>query len=406
MKKFMVYALSTTLALGAAMPVFAESVFNDVPIMGVPIREEFEVEPGFESENFPFMTPGIGAVALPTGKTAIITDMQDDTVTVKGVWGNEEVVILTISRDTVIIDATTGFPATLDERLHDRVHVTYGPIMGMSYPPVSPARMIAVNMPEDADASPNYHVIEAIEEVDEDTIRILTDNGGLFVTLTRETPLMPHLTREMLHLEMLEVGDTVVLWYGIVLTSFPGQTWASRALRVRRAHPNVADGNEMELGYLPPVTLPGDISGGYDRPITIPGEIESGYETPPSAVAILRFAMDSFEYTLNGETRTAANKSFIHEFNNAGRAMVPIRNVAEAFGGTPVWESETSTAVIYLPGRDAIRVQANVPLPNNMGYAINNNGTIFVPLAFVSHEFGGMTNWDGVARVAEVIWLV
>lgn len=136
----------------------------------------------------------------------------------------------------------------------------------------------------------------------------------------------------------------------------------------------------------------------YNDPALAPPEVTP--DLPEGGNNVLRFLADTVNYTLNGETRTSANPTFV---TDAGRTMVPLRNVAEAFGGTPSWDETTLTAVISRPGQDDLRMQAGVDLGDGM-YAMNEGGSIFVPLRFVADAFGAEVDWDPAARAAYVYW--
>ena len=113
----------------------------------------------------------------------------------------------------------------------------------------------------------------------------------------------------------------------------------------------------------------------------------------------LRFVIGQTQYTLNGTTHTADAAPFIDPVYN--RAMVPLRIVAEAFGATARWDSATRSAIITGAGVN-LSLNVDTPLPGGMGIPMNINGTIFVPLAYVSQQFGATTRWDGNTRTVYV----
>jgi hypothetical protein len=117
----------------------------------------------------------------------------------------------------------------------------------------------------------------------------------------------------------------------------------------------------------------------------------------------LRFVIGSANYTLNGTTRTATAAAFLYEVDGGVRTMVPLRAVAEGLGGTANWVD--GAAEITVDGQ-TVRVYpgAENALPDGMGYAINQEGTVFVPLRFVGETFGATPDWDGAAQAAYVRW--
>jgi len=149
-----------------------------------------------------------------------------------------------------VIDAVTGQPASIEDHNGGEVLVFYGPLYTMHDVPQSNALVIAINV-EDAEYNvlPHHHVIESIEK-DEygKTIRVKVDNGGLIVTLNEETDLQAWLTRQVVVLDEFQVGDEVLLWYGIVAQSYPAQAHATRALRLVPARVAAYDQPEYNNG--------------------------------------------------------------------------------------------------------------------------------------------------------------
>ena len=230
MKKALTLALSAALAIGSVMPVMAEDGYNgyngyDYYQNGTE-ADEAQYENGQDLEyNF---NVGDQAVPLaPFGRTGNIAEYEDGTLKVE--LAEDDYIILHIQPTTVIIDAETGMPATIADRTSDRVKIYHSPVVTRSIPPQSTAVAIAINLPEYRFA-PILHTIEAVEFYGEDTLRITVDNGGLIITLERETPLFPHLTRQMISLEHLQVGDSLLFWYHVVGMSYPAFTTAERAL--------------------------------------------------------------------------------------------------------------------------------------------------------------------------------
>ena len=247
MKKALILALSAALTLGSVAPVLAENgngydngqtpAYPTEDLNGyediVPITDELDL-----GEDFTI--PAL----LPVGRTGEITDYNDGRLTVK--FGEYDSIILHLQPGTVIIDAVTGSPASIADRESDRVHVYHSPVVMLSFPPQSQALVVAVDAQEDK-IPPFYHIVEEVYWVDEDTLRLTVENGGLHLFLTRETPLGPHLTRQLVLLESIKVGDSMIFWYGFVGMSFPGQAYPTNALWIRTAP--VYNGYNGENGY-------------------------------------------------------------------------------------------------------------------------------------------------------------
>ena len=161
-----------------------------------------------------------------------------------------------------VIDAVTGFPAQLEDHGDGEVLVIYGPLYTGHEIPQSNALVIAINVEATAyNVMPHHHTIESINwDEDETSIRVTVDNGGLIVTLNEDTDLQAWLTRQVVLLDEFRVGDEVLLWYGMVATSYPAFAHAARALRLVPAGADLYDQpeypyndqepNQIELGEL------------------------------------------------------------------------------------------------------------------------------------------------------------
>ena len=65
-----------------------------------------------------------------------------------------------------------------------------------------------------------------ITEEEDGTFRILTSDGSMYITAGEDTGLSSYVEGESFQLSDLKAGDRIMAWYEIVLTSYPGQTYA------------------------------------------------------------------------------------------------------------------------------------------------------------------------------------
>ncbi|MCL1786774.1 MAG: copper amine oxidase N-terminal domain-containing protein [Defluviitaleaceae bacterium] len=352
MKKALVFALSAALALGTVAPAFAAE--GDEPT-GSAYEEAAEAEEEAEEaadEDAEAASEDVEAYeaadeeaaeeteeALPAlppaiGKIGYITAYEDHQLTVASLSDEEDIIVLNLSEATVVVDAETGLPAAIADRDSDLVKVYHAVFTTMSIPPQSPALVVAINLPEYS-ASPHYHVIEAIE-VDEESAKITVDNGGLIITLDSETPLTPYLTRQMVTIDTLNVGDTLLFWYEAVAASYPGQTTATRAMWLSAAP---ADDSDIEVAddeddYIDVVTLPGDISDIELPPVeAIPLPIE--VDPVPVAPYDEYIAIEPISIAVAG-TGTMID----------GVEFFPVRALAVEAGFDVAWEAATRSALL------------------------------------------------------------
>ena len=134
--------------------------------------------------------------------------------------------IMILNEDTVWVDSgnkTASDPATLE--VGEGVYVFHSPVSTRSMPPQSVAYAVVRNIPQDVGVGQYYKVGEITEEED-GTFRILTSDGSMYITAGEDTGLSSYVEGESFQLSDLKAGDRIMAWYEIVLTSYPGQTYA------------------------------------------------------------------------------------------------------------------------------------------------------------------------------------
>lgn len=189
---------------------------------------------------------------------------------------------LRLKESTFLADAADGSlrrmtdVASPDKLLQegDTILVTYGATATLSEPAQTDAELVVVHPGEGT--TPHLVDAEAVtRDAADGSVSFLTDNGSLIVHTQRDTPVTT-LYGDAAANANIYVGGRLVVWYDIVLTSYPGQTAPEKV-----------------------VLLPTD-----DRSFTI---ISGG------DIAIAEGRVEN------------------------GVAMVPVRKVAEALGYTVTW---------------------------------------------------------------------
>jgi len=363
MKKALIFALSAVLTLGTAAPVLAyngEDYYPENDYVYDYYNDDYN---GYEDDyndyedDYNGYGNGNGLPALPPaiGKVGYIDDYdyENNQLTVSCEFDYENVIVFNLNEGTVIIDAVTGEPAVIADRTGDRVKVYHAVFMTMSMPPQSPAYVVAINVPEYG-MGPHFHVIEAIDNEDEDTLLLTVSTGGLIITLEREAPLNPHLTRQMVSLEHLNVGDTLLFWYNMVAASYPGQTTATRALWLRSGETATQD-EEDYYNY-----------EDYDYSDNDYHETEQYPQIqPPKNIA---------------QPGTGVMRNGVEFF--------PVRALAVEEGYNVSWDSATSSAILTM-GQTIISVanNAKVYYVNGTGNSLSaavfiENGVMYAPYSF------------------------
>lgn len=142
--------------------------------------------------------------------------------------------VMLLSGDTLWIDSgnrTASDPSDLKEG--EGVYVFRSPVSTRSMPPQSAAFAVVRNVPQDASCA-RYHKVEAAEEKD-GTLRVTTDNGGLFLLADGETALSAYEGEAPAGLGAIEAGSHIMAWYGPVALSYPGQAHVSHIMILDRS---------------------------------------------------------------------------------------------------------------------------------------------------------------------------
>ncbi|MCL2085571.1 stalk domain-containing protein [Candidatus Saccharibacteria bacterium] len=110
-------------------------------------------------------------------------------------------------------------------------------------------------------------------------------------------------------------------------------------------------------------------------------------------------------YFVDGEPWQADTAPFISN----GRTMVPLRLISEALGADVEWDETTQTVTISQtttnsPSRTVeFSLSVGMPLPNDMGTPVIQNGRTFVPLRYVAEAFGAEVDWDSATQIVTIV---
>ena len=124
--------------------------------------------------------------------------------------GTEELVV-TLSEETRILDAVNGYPvpaSNLEEGESIRAYV--GMAMTMSLPPMANGVAVFCDVPADA-GFPLYTDVQELKANGHGSYTLTTIDGTV-VTVNENTILLPYLTRNMVRVEDLTPGRTILLW--------------------------------------------------------------------------------------------------------------------------------------------------------------------------------------------------
>lgn len=142
-----------------------------------------------------------------------VSEKNDGSILIKNSTGaNNDEILLNISEDTIIIDAVSGLPVTMkDVDLNEGIYAYIGHAMTLSLPPMTNAKVIVANVPQDFKV-PNYIKVESIKKNNDGSITVISDGGRLEATLDSNTNVFPYLTRNIVTLNDIKVGSNLVIW--------------------------------------------------------------------------------------------------------------------------------------------------------------------------------------------------
>ena len=246
-------------------------------------------------------------------------------------------VILNISPETYIVDAESGLPLDLANRNNDRVIAYYGPVTTRSEPPQSNAVLILGNIPEGA-MPPQFGVAEAVQTAD-DQVVVTIRGGSILVTIQRDSRIEPFRTRNIVTIDNITVGSSLLMWYPMVTASYPGQATAQRTILLSPG-PGVAsdieyrgyenDYNNYENGYYDYQQAEPYPDYHQEQPVYEPSDL---FHQQPAVSPLPDLGQFyTHFYTINNIT------------------MVPLRHVAEALGFTVTWNEASRTVSLQYAG--------------------------------------------------------
>jgi len=133
---------------------------------------------------------------------------------------------------TWLVDGS-GYPTVAEALVGKTVVVVHDDAMTLSLPPRSAAVAVMVY----DSILPNYAVIEALTVQNDDTIVVTTDRGDRLVTIMADAQVLPFRTRNIVTAQDLRVGDTVVLYYDVLMPSIPAQATTAKIVQLQAVTP-------------------------------------------------------------------------------------------------------------------------------------------------------------------------
>lgn len=126
-------------------------------------------------------------------------------------WGGTEELVVYLNDDTRILDAVNGYPVPVENlSTGEPVRVYVGPAMTLSLPPKANGMVVLCDIPADA-GFPVYTDVKELTAGENGTYTLTTVDGTV-VTVNGDTMILPYLTRNMVQVQDLTPGTTILLW--------------------------------------------------------------------------------------------------------------------------------------------------------------------------------------------------
>lgn len=354
------------------------------------------------------------------GGFATITEILDDQIVVsithKG-SENAQNYILNISEATFFVDNETGAASSIDAlKVDDQIYVYHSMASTRSLPAQTAAFVILTNVQENQPVATLIDV-ESISE-NENGISALTQDGEYVIHITEDTNVLPYRTRNRLHYTDVKENQRLLVWFNIVMPSFPAQATALKAVVFPSTELSITyaelvrdvivqiDGDKpmlMDTHYARPYMMKAKELGlitehrynneaewnlsatisDYNTLVNKANALEMSYDAEATSNLILN------DITIDGETLPNA-KTLVKN----GSIMVPLRAVGEALGYEVIWNAETRSITL---SKDSLSMELQLGYNNYNGEELGSSpqlveGTTYVPLdLFAGTGYSGIT---------------
>ncbi len=165
-----------------------------------------------------------GAETEDTSMTELITPVRIYGV-ITDVWADQNTIVvdnqseasssgeleLIIDTDnTLVLDASTGYPVSLEDVQTSSFEAYLGETMTLSLPPQTTPYVVIVNIPEDF-GTPQYAIVEKVEEDEVGGASITATDGRSYV-LSADTQIVPYRTKNIVSIDDIQVGSACLIW--------------------------------------------------------------------------------------------------------------------------------------------------------------------------------------------------
>ncbi|MCD8327313.1 MAG: hypothetical protein LUC90_11765 [Lachnospiraceae bacterium] len=139
--------------------------------------------------------------------------VDQSTIVVNNQSGNSsagEIELIIDTENTLVLDASTGYPVALEDVEIGSFEAYLGQEMTLSLPPQTTPYAVIVNIPADS-AVPQYAVVASIEENAEGNVVITATDGRAYV-VAETAQIVPYRTKNIVTVEDIQIGGACLIW--------------------------------------------------------------------------------------------------------------------------------------------------------------------------------------------------
>ncbi len=137
-------------------------------------------------------------------QNTIVVDNQSD------VSSPGEIELKIDTENTLVLDATTGYPVNLEDVQTGSFEAYLSEAMTMSLPPQTTPYVVIVNIPEDYGV-PQYAIVAEIEKDEDGGATVMATDGRSYV-ISADTQIVPYRTKNIVTIDDMQVGSMCLIW--------------------------------------------------------------------------------------------------------------------------------------------------------------------------------------------------
>lgn len=163
------------------------------------------------------------------------TDGMSNQITVKDLNSGRRNLVLLISDATLVVNQD-GIKVDLkDLKIGDKISVVHSKMMTRSIPAQTNTYSIVVNNDE-TKASPLYTTVSEVAKDEYGNIEIFTADKMYKFVVKPNTNVIPYKTRNIVKVEDIAEGDTILVWFDLVTMSIPAMSNPTKIMLIAKGN--------------------------------------------------------------------------------------------------------------------------------------------------------------------------